>query len=184
MSDADSPPTVDNLCVAARDVKDSKMDATHSAPGPHHITCPICECGELISLRGDCARCGECHCLVGGEILTTLSQLHSLPEAFGDHACECGHPEMRQLPDGVFRCPSCGSEVLPVTSPTNPWEDCRSEAYWSGWMDGRFHEGRDYANNTRLAEYESVQERLDFYRGHRAGHEARGTRRRRALKNS
>ena len=27
---------------------------------------------------------------------------------------ECGHPEMCRLPDGVFHCPACGSEVLPA----------------------------------------------------------------------
>jgi ribosomal protein L37AE/L43A len=32
-------------------------------------------------------------------------------------ACECGHPEMRRLPDGVYWCPACGSEVPPVSPP-------------------------------------------------------------------
>ncbi|HEX2183234.1 MAG TPA: hypothetical protein VHH10_13200 [Rubrobacteraceae bacterium] len=35
----------------------------------------------------------------------------------GYHACECGHPGMRLLPDGVFHCPACGSEVLPIEKP-------------------------------------------------------------------
>jgi ribosomal protein L37AE/L43A len=47
-------------------------------------------------------------------MLLTLEQIVALPDAFGKHACECGHPEMRRLPDGVYRCPSCGSEVLPI----------------------------------------------------------------------
>jgi ribosomal protein L37AE/L43A len=38
-----------------------------------------------------------------------------LPDAAGHHACECGHPEMRRLPDGVYWCPACGSEVVPVS---------------------------------------------------------------------
>jgi hypothetical protein len=42
-----------------------------------------------------------------------------LPEALGKHACECGHPEMRLLPGGVFHCPACGSEVVPI-EPTLP----------------------------------------------------------------
>jgi ribosomal protein L37AE/L43A len=37
----------------------------------------------------------------------------TLPVSLGAHACECGHPEMRRLPDGVFHCPACGSEILP-----------------------------------------------------------------------
>lgn len=31
-----------------------------------------------------------------------------------DRRDACGHPEMRRLPDGVFHCPACGSEVLPI----------------------------------------------------------------------
>jgi ribosomal protein L37AE/L43A len=44
--------------------------------------------------------------------LRTLEQIASLPEVLGKHACECGHPEMRRLPDGVFHCPACGLEVV------------------------------------------------------------------------
>ena len=47
-------------------------------------------------------------------MLETLRRITDLPEALGSHACECGHPEMRRLPDGTFHCPACGSEVLPV----------------------------------------------------------------------
>ena len=35
------------------------------------------------------------------------------PRAVGDHACGCSHPEMRLLPNGIYRCPACGSEILP-----------------------------------------------------------------------
>jgi hypothetical protein len=45
-------------------------------------------------------------------MFTTLEQIAVLPDALGAHACESGHPEMRRLPDGVFHCPACGSEVL------------------------------------------------------------------------
>jgi DNA-directed RNA polymerase subunit N (RpoN/RPB10) len=81
---------------------------------PVSIVCPICEVGRL-SPRG-CypARCGSCGSVVGGEILEVLRRITALPEALGAHACECGHPEMRLLPDGVYRCPACGSEVLPA----------------------------------------------------------------------
>jgi uncharacterized Zn finger protein (UPF0148 family) len=46
--------------------------------------------------------------------MATLQQIVALPDALGEHACECGHPEMRRLPDGTFHCPACGSEVLPI----------------------------------------------------------------------
>jgi len=47
-------------------------------------------------------------------MLLTLEQIIALPGASGKHTCECGHPEMRRLPDGMFHCPACGAEVLPV----------------------------------------------------------------------
>lgn len=37
-----------------------------------------------------------------------------MPAAFGTHACECGLPEVRNLSDGVFRCPACGAEIPPL----------------------------------------------------------------------
>ncbi|HZA45812.1 MAG TPA: hypothetical protein VE568_11015 [Rubrobacter sp.] len=44
-----------------------------------------------------------------------LRRITSLPETFGRHACEeCGRHQMRRLPDGIFLCPACGSEVLPA----------------------------------------------------------------------
>jgi hypothetical protein len=37
-----------------------------------------------------------------------------LPGAVGRHACECGHPEMRRLPDEVYWCPArLGPACLP-----------------------------------------------------------------------
>jgi hypothetical protein len=79
-----------------------------------HLICPVCETGELISLDGDCARCASCEGVLGAAMLLTLEQISALPDALGKHACECGHPEMRHLPDGAFHCSSCGSEVLPL----------------------------------------------------------------------
>jgi len=49
-----------------------------------------------------------------GSTLETLRGMIGLPDALGAHPCECGHPEMRELPDGVFHCSACGSEVLPT----------------------------------------------------------------------
>jgi hypothetical protein len=49
-------------------------------------------------------------------VLEALRQIIFLSDALGNHACECRHPEMRRLPDGVFWCPACGSEVLPARS--------------------------------------------------------------------
>jgi ribosomal protein L37AE/L43A len=80
----------------------------------HHFTCPFCEAHELRSFGHNSARCDSCGGLLSGPLLETLQAIADLPDALGGHACECGHPEMRLLPDGVYRCPACGSEVLPV----------------------------------------------------------------------
>lgn len=78
------------------------------------IVCPRCEVGELVPEEQDgVARCGFCGRATGLEVYESLALIAALPAAAGSHACECGHPEMRHLPDGVFWCPSCGSEVLP-----------------------------------------------------------------------
>jgi ribosomal protein L37AE/L43A len=75
--------------------------------------CPLCEVGELQPIGNGSMRCRSCGEHLGGAILETLHQITALPDALGSHACEeCAHPEMRLLPDGVFHCPSCGSEVL------------------------------------------------------------------------
>ncbi len=84
-----------------------------SASRPQAIVCPLCEAGELHPSGGVSVRCDSCVCAVEDAILSTLEQIASLPEVLGKHACECGHPEMRRLPDGVFHCPACGSEVIP-----------------------------------------------------------------------
>lgn len=85
------------------------MMASH----PHSIVCPVCESGELHSNGTSMARCDACGCTLSKDVLEIIKQIAALPDAVGGHACECGHPEMRLLPDGVFRCPACGSEVLP-----------------------------------------------------------------------
>ncbi len=48
-----------------------------------------------------------------------------------------------------------------------------NKAYWYGWSDGRYGERCSFTENRRLAKLEAPAERLDYYRGHRAGQEAR-----------
>jgi ribosomal protein L37AE/L43A len=79
-------------------------------------TCPYCEAHELKPFGHSSARCKDCGGELSGALLQTLRCITDLPDAFGRHACDCGHPEMRRLPDGVYRCPACGSEVIPVGS--------------------------------------------------------------------
>ena len=80
----------------------------------HSLTCPFCEAHELRPFGHNSARCVSCGGLLSGAFLGTLRRITELPDAADQHACECGHPEMRRLPDGVYRCPACGSEVVPV----------------------------------------------------------------------
>jgi ribosomal protein L37AE/L43A len=86
-----------------------------SSNGLHTLTCPFCEVHELRPSGHNGARCESCKSVLGGPLLETLRRITDLPDAIGRHACECGHPEMRRLPDGVYWCPACGSEVLPVS---------------------------------------------------------------------
>ena len=87
---------------------------SRKASRAHRIVCPFCESGELVSSGPGFARCDSCGLPLLGSALATLRDVVSLPHALGVHACECGHPEMRRLPDGVYHCPACGSEVLPI----------------------------------------------------------------------
>jgi len=81
------------------------------------LRCPFCEVYELRPFDRDSARCPSCGISLRGALLRTLRQIAELPEAIGRHACECGQPEMRRLPDGVYLCPACGSEVMPISPP-------------------------------------------------------------------
>jgi ribosomal protein L37AE/L43A len=90
-----------------------------AASGAGEIVCPGCGCGRLqprgfLSRLAECDRCGRAF---EKTIVETLKQIVALPEAPGKHPCECGHPEMRRLPDGVFHCPACRAEVLPASVP-------------------------------------------------------------------
>src|SRR5215203_5713903 len=88
--------------------------SSRRASRAHSIVCPRCEIGE-VGIHGSAgSSCDFCGRAVDGAVLESLWQIVSLPEAIGSHACECGHPEMRRLPDGVFWCPACGSEVSPL----------------------------------------------------------------------
>jgi ribosomal protein L37AE/L43A len=87
------------------------------ASGSHSIICPSCEAGELASNSHNRVQCSLCGYTPSRSFLQVLQQIITLPDALGSHACEeCGHPEMRRLPDGVAHCPGCGSEVLPPLS--------------------------------------------------------------------
>jgi hypothetical protein len=46
-------------------------------------------------------------------------------------------------------------------------------AYRCGWTDGCYGELGCFTGNRRLAQWKTVSDRLDYYRGHRAGREAR-----------
>ncbi len=48
-----------------------------------------------------------------------------------------------------------------------------SIAYRCGWVDGYYGELGCFTENRRLAEWETASDRLDYYRGHRAGRETR-----------
>ena len=130
--------------------------------------------GRLRSPGNGTARCDSCAAVVNGAMLKTLEQVAALPDALGTHPCECGHPEMRLLPDGTFHCPGCGSEVLSIdASSTFAGFDGHGEAYRAGWVDGRFGRLVSFVDNPNLARWEEPSDRLDYYRGHRAGSEAR-----------
>ncbi len=94
--------------------KDFEVRRLALASSPDAIICPLCEAGELCLPGGVSVRCGSCVRAVDVAALRTLEEIVALPDALGKHACECGHPEMRRLPDGVFHCPACGSEVIPL----------------------------------------------------------------------
>jgi hypothetical protein len=49
----------------------------------------------------------------------------------------------------------------------------KNPAYRDGWADGRFGPTRSFLENPNLAEWTGYQERLSYYRGHRAGRRVR-----------
>jgi ribosomal protein L37AE/L43A len=139
----------------------------------HSIRCPFCEVYELERLADGSARCTSCRGTLDAELLATIRQIRTLPDALGSHPCEeCGHPEMQKLPDGVFHCSACGSEVLPAGgSAESGGSKGVSEAYLSGWRDGIFGSTASFVHNRELARWEDATDRFDYYRGHHAGRE-------------
>jgi len=138
------------------------------------IICPCCGIDELERSAEGAARCSRCDRPISTEVLKTLEQIASLPDAIGSHACECGHPEMRPLADGIMWCPGCGSEVLPLSASAMRSESgSTSEAYRCGLAEGLFGSAKSLTHNAGLARWEDAHDRLDYYRGHRAGRAVR-----------
>jgi hypothetical protein len=86
------------------------------------LVCPACGHGPLRSrgLFSRSADCESCCRAFDDATVGTLEQIAALPDALGEHACECGHPYMRSLPDGTFHCPACRSEVVAAESVSGP----------------------------------------------------------------
>jgi hypothetical protein len=152
------------------------MRGSSLASRPDSLICPLCEASKLYPSGQNSMRCRSCGAHVQGAMLETLRCISTLPDTLGSHACECGHPEMRHLPDGTYHCPACGSEVLPLEASRGSTLEHQSEAYQAGWEDGRFGERGSFVDNSNLAKRENPSERLAYYMGHRAGSEARQSR--------
>jgi ribosomal protein L37AE/L43A len=153
---------------------DNMKKQTHTASNTDSIICPCCGINELERSAEGVAHCTRCDRPLSPLMLKTLKQIVSLPNAIGSHACECGHPEMRCLVDGVLWCPGCGSEVLPLSaSPLRSESESTSEAYRCGWADGLFGGTESFVRNEGLARWEDAHDRLEYYRGHRAGRAVR-----------
>jgi ribosomal protein L37AE/L43A len=140
----------------------------------YSIICPYCEIGELERSANGVVRCNRCDRPISMQVLEALEQIVSLPDAIGSHACECGHPEMRRLADGVLWCPGCGAEVVPFSaSEMHSESGLTSEAYRCGWTEGLLGSTQSFVHNGGLARWEDANDRLAYYRGHRAGRAVR-----------
>src|SRR4051812_42578770 len=100
------------------------------ASKPASLVCPLCGVSKLYPSGQGSMRCRSCGIPLQGSLLETLRSISTLPDALGGHACECGHPEMRLLPDGTYHCPACGSEVLPPDDPSSPSGSDEGSEYW------------------------------------------------------
>jgi ribosomal protein L37AE/L43A len=142
---------------------------TYISSTTNSIICPCCGVDELERSAAGVVGCSRCDRPISTQVLKTLEQILSLPDAIGSHACECGHPEMRHLADGVLWCPGCGSEVLPFSASERPSEsELMSEAYRCGWTEGLLGSTQSFVDNDGLARWEDADDRLEYYRGHRA----------------
>src|SRR5215204_6338036 len=115
------------------------------------LICPFCSETELLVVEG-VYDYGPRH-----------PGFNDLVESAGCLGCECGHPEMRRLPDGVYRCPACGSEVTPITAPASWKSPDHTEAYWCGWLEGRYGDPEHFTNNPRLAKWKDPSDRLEQF---------------------
>ena len=115
------------------------MRDSTEATKPHPLRCPFCEFQGIEHRGHHVERCSCCGALIGHEFLKTLRQITELPDVLGRHACECGHPEMCHLPGGVYHCPACGSEVLPI-------ESSISDSPNRARMDGKLEIGQGRAS--------------------------------------
>ena len=150
------------------------MRSSSVASKPDSLVCPLCEASKLHPSGRDAMSCESCGGSLSGAMLETLWRISALPDALGSHACECGHPEMRLLPDRTYHCPACGSEVLPIGAPLVDWKSGEhGETYWCGWLDGRYREMGRFADNPNLGRWEAPSDRLAYYQGHCAGSEGR-----------
>jgi transcription elongation factor Elf1 len=98
----------------------TRRGTTSTASRAEHLICPVCESGQLGSPQGTAplVGCNSCGCAFDEVISGILKAIVALPDALGKHACECGHPEMRRLPDETFHCPACGLEVIYRVGPS------------------------------------------------------------------
>ena len=143
---------------------------TYISSNTYSIICPCCGINELERSADGVVGCSRCDRPISTQVLKSLEHIASLPDALGSHACECGHPEMRRLGDGVLWCPGCGSEVVPLSaSEMRSESESVSEAYRCGWADGLFGSTESFVHNGELGRWEDAQDRLDYYQGHRAG---------------
>ena len=106
------------------------MKSASPVSRPGFLACPLCEADHLRSSGMRSMRCESCGGTLSGPMLEALRSISALPDVLGNHACECGHPEMRRLPDGMFHCPACGSEVLPLEASVTlmrDWKGVRTD---------------------------------------------------------
>jgi ribosomal protein L37AE/L43A len=75
---------------------------TYTSSNTYSIICPCCGIDELERSAGGVVRCTRCDHRVSAQVLKTLEQIVSLPDAVGSHA--------------IMWCPGCGSEVLPFSA--------------------------------------------------------------------
>lgn len=151
------------------------MKSSSLASRSDALVCPPCEVSRLRPSGRGTSRCESCGATFEEAFPRLLNQIVGLPDVMRRHACECGHPEMRHLPDGTYHCPACGSEIVPIDAPPFvPKSGDRGKAYWAGWLDGRLGGAGSFATNHELSRWQSPHDRLDYYHGHRDGRDQRG----------